>query len=157
MGMTHRFVTVAVLALAGLAAASLATASVPGLFADKRSNAIPVDVELVIAVDVSYSMDPEEQALQREGYIHALTSNEFLQALRQGTNGKIAVTYFEWAGQFDQKVIMPWRLIDGPEAADAVAAEIARHTGAPHAPRFQERCDLQGSCLTKVATKACAG
>jgi len=142
MGMTHRFVTVAALALAGLAAASLATAGVPGLFADKRSNAIPVDVELVIAVDVSYSMDPEEQALQREGYILALTSKEFLQALRQGANGKIAITYFEWAGQFDQKVVMPWRV---------------RHTGAPHAPRFQERCALPGRCLTKVATKACAG
>jgi hypothetical protein len=94
--------------------------------ADTRASAIPVDVELVIAVDVSYSMDPEEQALQREGYILALTSKEFLQALRQGANGKIAVTYFEWAGQSDQKIIMPWRLIDGPEAADAVAAEIAR-------------------------------
>jgi hypothetical protein len=96
------------------------------MFADKRASAIPVDVELVLAVDVSYSMDPEEQALQREGYVLALTSKEFLQALRQGANGKIAVTYFEWAGQFDQKVVMPWRLIDGPEAADAVAAEIAR-------------------------------
>ncbi|HEY4982645.1 MAG TPA: DUF1194 domain-containing protein, partial [Pseudolabrys sp.] len=67
-----------------------------------------------------------EQALQREGYVMALTSREFLRALREGANGKIAVTYFEWAGQSDQKIIMPWRLIDGPEAADAVAAEIAR-------------------------------
>jgi len=124
--MPHRLMAVAVLALGGFAAASLAIAGVPRMFADKRANAIPVDVELVLAVDVSYSMDPEEQALQREGYVLALTSKEFLQALRQGANGKIAVTYFEWAGQFDQKVVMPWRLIDGPEAADAVAAEIAR-------------------------------
>jgi hypothetical protein len=94
--------------------------------ADMRTSAIPVDVELVIAVDVSYSMDPDEQALQREGYVLALTSKEFLQALRQGPHGKIAVTYFEWAGQSDQKIIMPWRLIDGPEAADAVAAELTR-------------------------------
>jgi hypothetical protein len=71
-------------------------------------------------------MDPDEQALQREGYVLALTSKEFLQALRQGPHGKIAVTYFEWAGQSDQKIIMPWRLIDGPEAADAVAAELTR-------------------------------
>jgi hypothetical protein len=95
-------------------------------FADRRSTAVAVDVELVIAVDVSYSMDPDEQELQREGYIQALTSREFLTALREGANGKIAITYFEWAGQFDQKIVMPWRLIDGPEAADAVAAEIAR-------------------------------
>jgi hypothetical protein len=109
---------------AGFALGALAAPNLPRL-ADKNPTAVAVDVELVIAVDVSYSMDPDEQALQREGYILALTSREFMQALRQGANGKIAVTYFEWAGQFDQKIIMPWRLIDGPEAADAVAAEIA--------------------------------
>ena len=64
--------------------------------------------------------------MQREGYVIALTSKEFLQALRQGAHGKIAITYFEWAGQFDQKVIMPCRLIDGPESANSVAAEIGR-------------------------------
>ncbi|MGA7971814.1 MAG: DUF1194 domain-containing protein [Pseudolabrys sp.] len=94
--------------------------------ADTRPNAIPVDVELVLAVDVSYSMDPDEQALQREGYRLALTSKEFLQALREGAHGKIAITYVEWAGQHDQQVVVPWRLIEGPESADAVAAEIAR-------------------------------
>ena len=109
------------------AACALAASAAPNLphFADKSPSAIAVDVELVIAVDVSYSMDPEEQALQREGYIMALTSREFMQALREGANGKIAITYFEWAGQFDQKIIMPWRLIEGPESADAVANEIA--------------------------------
>ena len=111
-----------------LAAASLALAASAAQtprFADKSPNAIPVDVELIIAVDVSYSMDPEEQALQREGYVMALTSREFMRALREGANSKIAITYFEWAGQFDQKIIVPWRLIEGPESADAVANEIA--------------------------------
>src|SRR6195256_390528 len=79
-----------------------------------------VDVELVLAVDVSYSMDPDEQALQREGYIAALTSREFLEALRHGMHGKVAVTYFEWAGAADQKIVVPWRLIDGPASAQAV-------------------------------------
>ena len=116
-------VVAAVTAVALVLAASAAT--VPK-FADTRASAIPVDVELVIAVDVSYSMDPDEQALQREGYVLALTSKEFLQALHQGAHGKIAITYFEWAGQSDQKILMPWRMIDGPESADAVAAEIAR-------------------------------
>ncbi len=112
-----------VLVAAGLALTASA-APLPRL-ADRSAGAIPVDVELVIAVDVSYSMDPEEQALQREGYVQALTSREFMQALREGANGKIAITYFEWAGEFDQKVVMPWRLIEGPESADSVAAEIA--------------------------------
>jgi hypothetical protein len=111
--------------LAAWSAGIAAPTRAPGL-ADNRPNAVPVDTELVIAVDVSYSMDPDEQALQREGYILGLTSREFLTALREGAHGKIAITYFEWAAINDQKIIMPWRLIDGPEAADAVANEIAR-------------------------------
>src|SRR5258705_10148360 len=93
-------------------------------FADKRPNAVPVDVELVLAVDVSNSMDPEEQELQRDGYVAALTSREFLTALRSGAHGKVAVTYVEWAGLYDQAILMPWRLIESPESADAVAREI---------------------------------
>ena len=85
-----------------------------------------VDVELVLAVDVSYSMDMDELALQREGYAQAIISKEFLQALKTGPNGKISVTYFEWAASSDQKIIIPWRVIDGPETADAVASEILK-------------------------------
>ncbi|MEW6642110.1 MAG: DUF1194 domain-containing protein [Pseudomonadota bacterium] len=85
-----------------------------------------VDVELVLAVDVSYSMDMDELALQREGYALAITSSEFLQALKIGPNGKVVVTYFEWAASNDQKIVIPWRVIDGPESADAVAAEILK-------------------------------
>src|SRR5437763_7783209 len=81
------------------------------LFADNSANAIPVDTELVLAVDVSYSMDPDEQALQREGYIAGITSREFMQALRGGMHGKVAITYFEWAGRDDHRIILPWRLI----------------------------------------------
>jgi hypothetical protein len=85
-----------------------------------------VDVELVIAVDVSYSMDMDELAVQREGYAQAIVSKEFLQALKSLPIGKISVTYFEWAASSDQKIIIPWRVIDGPETADAVADEIMK-------------------------------
>jgi hypothetical protein len=90
---------------------------------DKPSS---VDIELVIAVDVSYSMDPDELAVQREGYAQAIVSKEFLQALKAGPNGKISVTYFEWSAANDQTIIIPWRLIDGPETADSVANEIMK-------------------------------
>ena len=93
--------------------------------ADKEASPT-VDVELVLAVDVSYSMDMDELAIQREGYAQAIVSKEFLQALKSGPNGKISVTYFEWAASSDQKIIIPWRVIDGPETADAVAAEIMK-------------------------------
>ncbi len=83
-----------------------------------------VDVELVIAVDVSYSVEPDDLAAQREGYAKAVVSEEFLRALRAGPIGKIALTYFEWSSTKDQKIVVPWRQIDGPEAAEAVATEI---------------------------------
>src|SRR5204863_4991917 len=120
-----------------LVACALAGGDVPGIaapspknqidhqLADKEANA-SVDVELILAVDVSYSMDMDELAIQREGYALAITSKEFLQALKAGPNGKITVTYFEWAASNDQKIIIPWRVIDGPESADAVAAEILK-------------------------------
>jgi hypothetical protein len=70
-------------------------------------------------------MDPDEQALQREGYIVGLTSPEFLNALEQGAHGRIAATYFEWAGATDQRTVVPWRLIDGPATAKAFTDAIA--------------------------------
>ncbi|MFA6266685.1 MAG: DUF1194 domain-containing protein [Pseudolabrys sp.] len=130
----------AIAALVALAAAVAAFAAPHPRLAEFSASAISVDVELVLAVDVSYSMDPDEQALQRDGYVQALTSREFLSALREGANGKIAITYFEWAGSNDQKIIMPWRVIDGPESADAVAAEIAR---APY--RRASRTSISGA------------
>ena len=93
--------------------------------ADKDA-ATQADVELILGTDISYSMDMDELAVQREGYAQAIVSKEFLQALKSLPNGKIAVTYFEWAASSDQKVIIPWRLIDGPETADAVADEIMK-------------------------------
>jgi hypothetical protein len=110
--------------VAGIAAPSPATQ--PGRQLADKETVPSVDVELVLAVDVSYSMDMDELAIQREGYAQAIVSKEFLQALKTGPNGKISVTYFEWAASSDQKIIIPWRVIDGPETADAVANEIMK-------------------------------
>ena len=112
--------------LLGVSSNGLAAPNSPRLVQAPQPAATDVDVELVLAVDVSYSMDPDEQALQCEGYVAALASREFLDALRHGMHGRIAVTYFEWAGASDQKILVPWRLIDGPASAQAVADEIAR-------------------------------
>ena len=108
--------------IAGIAAPNPGNQAGPQL----SENLPSVDVELVLAVDVSYSMDMDELAIQREGYAQAIVSKEFLQALKTGPNGKISVTYFEWAASSDQKIIIPWRVIDGPETADAVANEIMK-------------------------------
>lgn len=83
-----------------------------------------VDVALVLAVDVSYSMDLDELALQRNGYIEAFRSRELHDAIAKGAIGKIAVTYFEWAGGDFQHIVRPWKVIDGPAAAAAFAEEL---------------------------------
>ncbi len=123
-----RFPSLSVAIAATFAAALLASFSfaAPSRLLLAQSSAIAVDTELVLAVDVSYSMDPEEQRLQREGYIEAITSREFMSRDPRRQHGKIAVTYFEWAGPDDQKIIVPWRMIEGPESADAFATDIAR-------------------------------
>jgi len=121
------FAVIALLAAAALAGLGVAAPNRPHTLAQMGADGtIPVDVELALAVDVSYSMDPEEQELQREGYMAAITSREFMLALREGMHGKVAMTYFEWAGEHHNQIIVPWRLIDGPEAADGFAADIAR-------------------------------
>ena len=91
----------------------------------RAGNPIPVDVELVLAVDISYSMDFDELSLQRDGYVQALTSKDFLDALRGGGHGKIALIYVEWAGSHEQTIVVPWTLIDGRAAAEAFAAKLA--------------------------------
>ena len=119
--------SMAAIGAAGLAGGGAAPALKP-MPADLPGRAAPgsveVDVELVLAVDISYSMDPDELALQRDGYMQALASPEFLTALQGGMHARIAVTYVEWAGASEQRVLMPWRLLDGPASASAIVAEI---------------------------------
>jgi len=124
-------------ALPGTAGRSIGAAEPP-----RSADVDDVDVELILAVDVSYSMDPDEQALQREGYVAALTSPEFLNALKAGIHARIALTYFEWANANDQRILLPWSLIDGPASARAVAEEIAR---APY--RRAYRTSISGALL----------
>ena len=83
------------------------------------------DLDLVLAVDVSGSIDTRESALQRQGYLAAIRSPEFAAAVRAGSLGKIRLAYVEWAGDGAQQVTVPWRMIDTPEAAQAFANELA--------------------------------
>jgi hypothetical protein len=85
----------------------------------------PVDVALVLAVDISLSMDPDEQRAQRDGYASAVGDPAVLAAVSQGPHGRIALAYVEWSGPFTQRVVAPWRVIDGPQAAAAFADEIS--------------------------------
>jgi len=92
-----------------------------GVFGEPRLPA--VDLQLVLAVDVSYSMDVEEQRIQRLGYIAAFRDPEVLRAARSGALGRIAVTYVEWGGSAVQ--VIPWTIIDSTESANRFAAELS--------------------------------
>ena len=109
---------------ASLVAIGLAASFAGGISAQPAPARPEVDVALVLAVDISYSMDMEELALQREGYINALTSKPVLDAIRNGMIGKIAVTYLEWAGTLSRHVIVDWRIIDGPASAREFVEEL---------------------------------
>ncbi|PBB33755.1 DUF1194 domain-containing protein [Mesorhizobium sp. WSM3868] len=84
-----------------------------------------VDVELVLAVDISQSMDEEEFALQRAGYVEALRHPDFISAVRSGPRGRIALAYFEWAGVVRDDGVIGWQVIDGADSANAFADKIA--------------------------------
>lgn len=98
----------------GLALLSSAPAS-----AQRREG---VDLELILAVDVSGSMDAEEQDVQRKGYIEAFRHGAVANAVRSGTFGRIAVTYVEWAATPAQTV--PWTIIANARDAEAFAAAL---------------------------------
>src|SRR5829696_5014255 len=85
-----------------------------------------VDLALVLAVDVSRSMDDDEQRLQRDGFVEAFRSTVVHDAIRKGMLGRIAVVYMEWSGPAEQKVVIPWTLVDGPERAVKFAEHLAQ-------------------------------
>ena len=84
----------------------------------------PVDVELILAVDVSLSMSPEELAIQRDGYAAALTHEQVIRAIEGGVHGRIALSYVEWAGDSVQHVIVPWTIIANQDDARRVAESL---------------------------------
>ena len=86
---------------------------------------VPVDLELVLAVDISGSVDEVEALLQREGYIAALRHPQVIEAIQGGMFGGIAVTYVEWAGDHYQRTMLDWSLLDGAESAFAFADALA--------------------------------
>lgn len=85
-----------------------------------------VDVALVLAADVSLSMDSSELALQRNGYADALGSPEVSAAIGYGRHKRILVTYFEWGSADRQVVVAPWTVVDSPDAAARLAETIRK-------------------------------
>ena len=101
------------------------TIPIPALPGVAVSAGEEVDTILVLAVDISQSMDEDEQRVQRQGYVDGITSPEFIAAVEAGMLGKIALTFVEWGGVNEQFVVVPWRMIAGEDDAVAFADDLA--------------------------------
>jgi hypothetical protein len=122
--------------LPAMAAVFIAEPAVAQLYGKSPVQAAPqteVDLELVLAVDISRSMDYDEQALQRAGYVGAFRHPEVIAAIGSGMIGRIAVTYLEWAGPATQLHVVGWTLIEDTQSAHAFADAMAA------APTSRER------------------
>lgn len=103
--------TLAIAGLVGVAAPVVA----------QQGTKIRVDLELLLAVDISQSMDYDEHEIQRQGYVDAFRHKDVINAMLSGPEGRIAVMYMEWAGDFDPIPTIPWTIIDSLDAAKKFA------------------------------------
>lgn len=105
-----------------------------------------VDLLLVLASDVSRSVDQPKFQLQREGYAAAISNPRVLDAIRSGPHGRIAICFLEWSGVGNQKVVIDWTLIDGAEAAQRFGDQLIE------LPRsFADRTSISGGIDFAVA------
>lgn len=100
--------------------AAVAAASLPSVAQAEPA----VDVQLVIAADVSTSMDKEEKELQQQGFVEAFRNPELIRTILSGPAARISVTYIEWGGNRAPKVVVPWTVIDSPASALAFAQRL---------------------------------
>ena len=131
-------------ALLGSLAAATAASTVA---TTARAADLPVDLQLVLAVDVSRSIDEVEAELQRRGYTEALTNQRVIDAILSGENRRIAVCYTEWAGTHYQQVVIDWTVIDSPGAAHGFAEKLAE------APRQSQSWTAVGAALAHAGQR----
>jgi hypothetical protein len=108
------------LSLSGLAAGLLAGSSAGAAVSSER-----VDVALVIATDVSYSVDDNEARFQREGAIAAFRNADVVKAIQAGPLGRIAVAYIDFSSYSTNKVIASWHIVHDAASAEAFADQLA--------------------------------
>ncbi|HYM02346.1 MAG TPA: DUF1194 domain-containing protein [Stellaceae bacterium] len=116
------------------------TASTAPARAEEATPSAAVDVALVLAVDVSGSVDNDRFELQRRGYAAAFTSRDVLDAIAAGENHAIAVTLVEWSGANHQRQVVGWTLVHDATSAQAFGSAIGE------APRvFSDWTSISGA------------
>jgi hypothetical protein len=89
------------------------------------SAAEPADLELVMAIDISGSIDQDEARLQRQGYVNAFRDPQVIKAIRSGPNGRIAVAYFEWSSFNSYRLVLDWTPVGDAASSNALADTLA--------------------------------
>lgn len=106
--------------LVAFAAAAAAVCASPSARADEGD----VDLLLVLAADVSRSVDDAKFKLQRDGYAAAIMDPRVVRAMTGGPNGRIALAFVEWASEWEQKIVIDWTVIGGERDAQAVSSRV---------------------------------
>jgi hypothetical protein len=126
----------------GLVVASLAIAPAAAFAAD-------VDLLLVLAADVSRSIDTTKFQLQRDGYAAAMSDPRVLETIRAGRQGRIGLTFVEWSGVGAQRVVIDWTAIGDTASAKDFGDRLAE------APRsFADRTSISGALEFSMAQLA---
>jgi len=84
-----------------------------------------VDLLLVLAADVSRSVDDTKFKLQRDGYAAAIVDPRVIKAIESGPTGRVAICFVEWSGPMNQAVVIDWTVVAGPEDARRLSHLIA--------------------------------
>ena len=112
--------------------AAAGAAFVPLGAREALADPIDVDLRLVLAVDVSRSVDAEEYELQKDGYARALSDQRIVEAITSGPLHRIGLCYVEWAGPQMQRTPIDWTLVDSKAACERIAAKITALPYEPH-------------------------
>jgi hypothetical protein len=83
-----------------------------------------VDLLLVLASDVSRSVDTRKFQLQREGYAAALSNPKVIDSIRSGPHGRIAICFVEWSGVTSQKVVIDWTIVSDAASARKIGDQL---------------------------------
>ncbi len=114
-----------------------------------RADEGQVDLLLVLAANVSRSVDEKEFKLQREGFASAMVDPRVLRAMTGGPTGRIAIIFVEWASEFEQRVVVDWAVVAGERDAQDVAQ---RMLGAPRS--FWGRTSISAAIEFSMAALA---
>jgi hypothetical protein len=108
------------LALLGVLVAALATLPAPA----QPTGPVKVDVKLVIATDVSLSINDEEEQLEREGIAEVFLDPDVVKAIKSGALGRIAVAMLDWSSPNYDRVVLDWTFVEDEASATALAEKV---------------------------------